>query len=42
MVEVDYDKRDAKDEVGFDVAGDVVLEVVDEVLDVGFDSIVDV
>ena len=42
LVEIGDDQRDVKDEVGFDVVGDIVLEVVDEVLDVEFKSIVDV
>ena len=42
LVEIGNDQRDVKDEVGFDVVGDIVLEVADEVLGVGFKSIVDV
>ena len=42
LVEIGDDQRDVKDEVGFDVVGDIVLKVADEVLDVGFEFIADV
>ena len=42
LVGIGDDQRNVKDEAGFDVVGDVALEVVDEVLEVGFYSTVDV